>query len=129
MTRYLTEAADPTGEKHGGLPTYPWRMAPAGLATRRQLGAEGLRPGGQPIAGQILWRRGRQVRVAYLYQVELAKPKRQPTPAQWLAIGAALLARQICPVCDEAVGYYIPRRYGCCLTCADLPTAAIAAAA
>lgn len=51
---------DPTGEHHGGTPTYPWRMAPAdeGLATRRQLRALGLRIGGQPVAAQILCRRG-----------------------------------------------------------------------
>jgi hypothetical protein len=117
--RYLIDAFDPEGRRHGGLPTYPWRLAPAGLATRRQLAAKNLRPAGQPIAAQVLWRRYGTVRVAYLYRIDLAKPKRRPTHAQWLAIGAALLARQVCPTCGEAVGYYIPRRYGQCLDCAD----------
>ncbi|KPC75951.1 hypothetical protein ADL26_05325, partial [Thermoactinomyces vulgaris] len=62
---YLAKFDDPTGERHG-LPTYNFRFAPGGLCTRRQLAAKGLAPGRQPIAGQILWRRGR--RVAYLYR-------------------------------------------------------------
>src|SRR3712207_8482589 len=45
---------------------------------------------GQDIAAQILWRRGK--RHAYLYRVDLAKPKRQATPAQRAAIDRALTA-------------------------------------
>lgn len=37
-------------------PTYPWRLAPDGYATRTQLRAMGLRPGGQEIAAQLMWR-------------------------------------------------------------------------
>ena len=55
MSRGYRGHHDPDGIRHGGLPTWPWRMAPAGLATRRQLAAAGLRPAGQPIAGQIAW--------------------------------------------------------------------------
>jgi hypothetical protein len=69
---------DPAGTRYG-IPTYPWRMAPHGLATRRQLAADGLRPGGQPIAAQIMWRgRNRRVRAAYLYLIAMALPKREP---------------------------------------------------
>lgn len=32
------------------VPDYRWRMAPDGLATRRQLREMGLRPGGQGVA-------------------------------------------------------------------------------
>ncbi|ARZ68738.1 hypothetical protein SMD11_3094 [Streptomyces albireticuli] len=45
---------DPTGARHG-IPTYPWSLAPDGLATRRQLRDQGLRPGGQEIAAQVMW--------------------------------------------------------------------------
>ncbi len=45
---------DPEGAEYG-IPTYPRRLAPEGLATRRQLRARGLRPGGQDVAAQILW--------------------------------------------------------------------------
>jgi hypothetical protein len=106
---------DPTGARYG-RPTYPYRLAPEGLATARQLRAKGLRPGGQDIAAQILWRKGK--RVAYLYRIDLAVPKRTATPAQWQAIARALLARRTCPTCTQVKDYYIPRRYGECLTCA-----------
>lgn len=94
MARHLDEAWDPTGTRHGGLPTYPWQMAPKGLATVRRLAVQGLRPGEQQIAAQILWSRYGQPQVAYLYRVDLAKPKRPPSTAQLLAVAAALLARR-----------------------------------
>jgi hypothetical protein len=113
---------DPTGEEHGGLPTFPYRMAPQELATVRQLRAEGLRPGGQEIAAQILWRNG--LRVAYLYRRDLAVPKRQASPAQRAAIAKALLARRVCRVCGQLRDYFIPRRTRACLDCPGAPTAA-----
>ncbi|MDR8415076.1 hypothetical protein MTP10_40895 [Nonomuraea sp. 3-1Str] len=111
---------DPDGQRHGGIPTYPWQMAPAGLATYRQLAAAGLRPGGQPVCAQIMWRSRRSktgVRVAYLYELALAKPKRTPTEAQREAIAKALRARRICPDCGVEQPYCLPRRYGACLDC------------
>jgi hypothetical protein len=108
---------DPTGARYG-LPTYPFKFAPDGLATRRQLRNQGLRPGGQEIAAQILWRKGK--RVAYLYRIDLARPKRTATPAQLAAIDRAMIARRTCPTCRQVKDYCIPRRYGECLTCHDL---------
>ena len=99
----------------GNPDTYPSRMAPQGLATRRQLAALGLRPGGQSPAAQIIWRRGR--RIASLYDITKAMPKRQATPAQLAAIGKALTARRTCPTCHRVQAYYIPTRYGECFTC------------
>jgi hypothetical protein len=107
---------DPTGDRHG-IPTYPYHWAPAGLLTRRQLRAQGLRPGGQPIVAQILWRRGK--RVAYLYHQDEALPKRTATPAQLHAIARALRARRTCPICGAVKSYYIPRRTGECNDCTD----------
>ena len=105
---------DPEGTRHG-MPTYPYRWAPQGLLTTRQLRARGLRPGGQDIAAQILWRRGK--RVAYLYREDLAKPKRQATPAQLAAISRALRARRTCQTCGTEKLYYIPRSTGECNDC------------
>ncbi|NYF58803.1 hypothetical protein HDA35_004634 [Micromonospora purpureochromogenes] len=105
---------DPTGERYG-LPTYPFKFAPDGLLTRRQLRTRNLRPGGQEPAAQILWRRGK--RVAYLYRLDLARPKRTATAAQRAAIDKALTARRTCPICGEVKPYYIPRRTGTCLDC------------
>ena len=117
---------DPNGKRFGGTPTYPFHLAPDGLATRRQLRADGLRPGGQQIAAQIMWTsRRRGLRVAYLYRVDLAKPVRPVTPAQWAALGAAMLARRTCPVCRTDAGYVIPTSLGTCVPCDD--AAALAA--
>jgi len=116
---------DPTGEWYG-IPTYPYRWAPDGLATMRQLRAAGLRPAGQPVAAQILWRRGD--RVAYLYRVDAARPKRTATAAQLVAIDKALAARRVCLTCGESKRYYIPRRWGECLDCVDLAASRVAAA-
>ena len=109
---------DPCGERYG-IPTYPWGMAPPHLATRRQLAADGLRPGGQEVVAQILWRRWRGVGVAYLYDRRRALPKRIPTPAQLAALERALAARRLCPRCGTDRGYVLPRRLGCCLECAE----------
>ena len=110
------EFYDPTGSRYG-LPTFPFHWAPDGLATRRQLRAAGLRPDGQDPAAQILWRHHAQVRCAYLYRLDRAKPKRLPTPAQLGAVHTALTARRTCRHCGITCGYYIPRRTGACLTC------------
>jgi len=79
--------------------------------------ALGLRPGGQDIAAQILWRHRKQVRVAYLYRLDLDKPKRAATPAQHAAIDKALTSRRTCPECRQVNAHYIPRRYGECFDC------------
>ncbi|QDY77532.1 RRQRL motif-containing zinc-binding protein [Streptomyces qinzhouensis] len=111
---------DPTGAQYG-IPTYPWRLAPDGYATRRQLRAEGLRPGGQPVAAQLMRRSPRRpggVSVAYLYRVELALPVRRMTSRRWGALALAMLARRTCPQCRTDAGYVIPTSLGMCVTCA-----------
>jgi hypothetical protein len=114
---FRTEYDDPEGVRHGGLPTFNYRSAPGGLYTRRQLALVGMTPGRQPIAAQILWRKGRNVRVAYLYRRDLAVPKRPATDAQLAALSKAWVALSTCPSCGTEYGYYIPRRYGECLDC------------
>jgi hypothetical protein len=109
---------DPEGARFG-LPTFWWRGAPEGYATRRQLRAAGLRPAGQDIAAQVLWRGIGGTRAAYLYRVDLARPKRTATPAQLVAVDKALAARRTCPTCGELRGYFIPRSLGECLDCAE----------
>lgn len=124
MSRFRAEEFyDPTGERHD-IPTFPWRMAPDHLYTRRQLAAAGLRPGGQQVVAQVLWpsrrySRGVRVRAAYLYDVRLALPKRAATSAQRGALDKANRARRICPICESDAGYVLPRHLGCCLDCAD----------
>ncbi|MFJ8336036.1 RRQRL motif-containing zinc-binding protein [Streptomyces sp. NPDC094437] len=102
------------------LPVYRWRDAPDGYATRRQLRARGLRPGGQDVAAQLERprRRGREPLIAYLYRVELARPVRPLTPARRAALAKANAARRICPGCRRDAGYVIPTSLGLCVPCA-----------
>ena len=70
---------DPDGQRYGTA------HLPLPLGTRRPAhhppaARQGLRPGGQDIAAQILWRHRKQRRVAYLYREDQAKPKRTPHP-------------------------------------------------
>jgi hypothetical protein len=112
---------DPEGTRYG-IPTWPWQMAPAGLVTRRQLAARGLRPGGQPVAGMVMWRSSHDVHnpgFAYLYRLDLAKPKRVPSAAQLAALGKAMAARRTCPKCSRDGGYVIPASTGICNRCAE----------
>lgn len=130
MSRIRAAFHDPDCERHG-IPTYWWKSAPDGYATLRQLRARGLRPGGQPVAAQVLWRGFGGTQVAYLYEVALAAPKRTATAAQLVAIDKALAARRTCSTCGEVREYYIPRSLGECVDCADSyqPTADLAVAA
>jgi hypothetical protein len=113
----FTEFYDPDGQRYG-RPTYPYHWAPAGLLTIRQLRARGLRPGGQDIVAQILWRHRKHRRVAYLYREAQAKPKRTATTAQLAAVAKALQARRTCPTCRTEKPYCIPRSKGECNDCA-----------
>lgn len=110
------EFYDPAGTRYG-FPTFPFHYAPTGLATRRQLRANGLRPNGYDPVAQILWRHRSRTRVAYLYRVDLAAPKRTATPAQLVAIGKALTARRTCPQCGITRTYYLRRSLGVCFDC------------
>ncbi|MEU1197416.1 RRQRL motif-containing zinc-binding protein [Streptomyces sp. NPDC005813] len=118
MSGALGTCYDPEGTLHG-IPTYPWHLAPDGLATRRQLRAQGLRPGGQEIAAQLMRvnRRRGNVRVAYLYRIDGAKPVRPMTSRKWGALALAMLARRTCPRCLIDVGYCIPSSLGMCGLC------------
>ena len=117
---------DPTGQLYG-LPTYPWQAAPEGMATRRQLAARGLRPGGQSPAAQVIRprrRRPNEPLVAYLYRVDLAAPKRPFTAAKRRAVLTAARSRQVCagPCGRRDLGYIPPAYTGrSCWDCAGLP--------
>lgn len=119
MSKAFGTCYDPHGARYG-VPTFPWRFAPEGLATRRQLRARGLRPGSQPIAAQVMRRNCRAggVQVAYLYDIARAKPVRPMTSRKWGALALAMLARRTCPSCQTDAGYVIPTSLGTCVACA-----------
>jgi hypothetical protein len=104
------------------IPVYPYRLAPDGLMTRRQLRARGLRPGGHDPVAEIRWRKGE--RFALLYDVRLAVPVRPMTPGRQRAVDAMMRARRTCPDCRRDRGYVIPRSLGCCPSCAGVDLAA-----
>jgi hypothetical protein len=118
MPTAYSRCFDPNGARYG-IPTYPWRMAPDGYATHRQLRARGLRPGGQPIAAQLMRinRRCNTPRVAYLYRVDLAKPVRPMTSRKWGALALAMLARRTCPRCQITYSYCLSTSHGICGIC------------
>ncbi len=113
---------DPSGEKYG-IPTFPLRMAPDGLATRRQLTSMGLRPAGQNVAAQLMYRYGRRTCTAWLYEIALAQPKRNPSPRLLASLDRAMAARRTCPTCHQLRAYCIPLSLGECLDCHDGTTA------
>jgi hypothetical protein len=78
------------------LPVFRFQWAPSGLATVRQLAAVRVRPGGQEVTAWLAWGRRSWPRWASLYRLDLAKPKRTPTPAQLEALAKATAARRRC---------------------------------
>lgn len=113
--------ADPEADP----PVYPWRSAPAHLATRGQLRAMGLRPGRQGVQALVVWnsRRGGRPRVdgrryAQLYDVGRARPRITVSARRAAALAAALAARRTCPCCGVDRGYVPSARLGKCNVCA-----------
>ena len=93
------EFYDPDGGRYG-LPTYPYHWAPDGLLTIRQLRDKGLRPGGQELAAQILWRRRKASAASPTSTASnWPCPNGRPPPPSSSAIGKALAARRTCPTC------------------------------
>ncbi|MFF7196868.1 RRQRL motif-containing zinc-binding protein [Streptomyces sp. NPDC088197] len=108
---------DPYDPGDGSLPVFPWKQAGyKGLATRRQLRAKRLRPGGQAPVARIECRGG--TRWAWLYRVDLALPIRPMTLAKEIALDAAMAKRQTCPKCQRRFICCLPlKTLGSCLEC------------
>ncbi len=125
---------DPTGETYG-LPTFPWgwaRTYDPDLATKDQLAERGLRPGGQDPVAQLMWRsrrtgaRGGGVRIAWLYRISHAAPKRPMTPARQRSIATALRARRTCRACGDVWDCCLPTSLGgCCPPCHEREVEAV----
>ncbi|MGW2353676.1 RRQRL motif-containing zinc-binding protein [Actinacidiphila glaucinigra] len=116
----------PSNDDGAVFPTYEWGSAPAGvLATRRQLRALRLRPGGNEPVAQLRCRRCLGLtrvctRMAWLYRVDLALPVRPMTPAKAAALDRAMAARQTCPSCLRRYTFALPlKTLGSCLECHD----------
>jgi hypothetical protein len=114
-----------------GLPACNWGHAPDGYATRRQLRAAGLAPGGNGPEAVLLRPRRRKPNeplFAWLYLIENCVPKRIPSTAQLVAIAKATAARRTCCECHRDAGYVLPQVYGGkCIDCYEGKTSAKAA--
>ncbi|MEU3071652.1 RRQRL motif-containing zinc-binding protein [Streptomyces sp. NPDC006906] len=110
---------DPHSPGDASLPVFRWKQAGrTNLATRRQLREMGLRPGGQEPAARIECRGGK--RFAWLYRIDLAKPKLPMTLAKEAALDRAMAKRQTCGTCRRRYFHCIPlRTLGSCLECFD----------
>jgi hypothetical protein len=106
-----------------GLPALSWGWAARNrLATRRQLRALGLRPGGQEPVAVLMFqhtRPGRRIEYARLYLIDRALPKREATPAQLAAVAKALAARRTCTRCGQVRDYYLSTVSRMCGPCED----------
>ncbi|MEU1122007.1 RRQRL motif-containing zinc-binding protein [Streptomyces sp. NPDC005899] len=108
------------------IETFDWQASPNGLATRRQLRALGLRPGGHDPVAQLrcracLTKPARTcTRMAYLYRIDLALPVRPMTLAKEAALDRAMAKRTTCPRCLRRYHFCLPlRTIGSCLECHD----------
>lgn len=101
-----------------GLPALDWGSAPRDLlATRRQLRADRLCPGGhEPVAVLVFQHRkpARSTDFAYLYLRAHATPTRPGTPGQ---TDAALRARRTCRHCRREQPYYVSTLSRMCDSC------------
>ncbi|MET9901910.1 RRQRL motif-containing zinc-binding protein [Streptomyces sp. NPDC006446] len=116
MSFSFAKCFGPNGARHG-IPTFPWRCAPDGYATLRQVRA--CAPAVSRSPRRVLrprYRRGPLV--AYLYRIDHAKPVRPMTPAKRAALAKANTARRTCPQCRTDAGYVIPTSLGVCVPCA-----------
>ncbi len=118
LSRWITlwNGQQALGWDYHGTPAFRFKWAPAGLATRRQLRAMRMCPGGQKPYALLLIRRDGK-RWAWLYRLDLAKPSRVATPAMLNAVDLMMRARRRCKLCRLVADYCIPTSDGRCVDC------------
>lgn len=103
-----------------GVHLLSWGIAPRDkLATKRQLRAMGLRPGGQDPVAVLYFRCRAACKKVYanLYLIEKALPVRPMTAARRAALDKAMAARRTCRQCGETGDAELPRAYRVCEPC------------
>ncbi|MFE0027078.1 RRQRL motif-containing zinc-binding protein [Amycolatopsis sp. NPDC059021] len=103
-----------------GVTLLSWGIGPRDkLATRRQLRAMGLRPGGQDPAAVLYFRCRKAGKLVHanLYLVEKALPVRPMTPARATALDKAMAARRTCRQCGEIGWAELPKAHRTCEAC------------
>ncbi|ADJ47890.1 hypothetical protein AMES_6065 [Amycolatopsis mediterranei S699] len=103
-----------------GKPLLSYNIAPRHLlATRRQLRAENMRPGGQDPVAFLYFRCHKAAKLVYanLYLIAEAKPVRPMTSARAAALAKAMAARRTCRECGETGWAELPRAHRTCEAC------------
>lgn len=124
---WSTELEFTRGKWHG-KPLLSHSIAPRHLlATRRQLRANNLRPGGQDPVAFLYFRCHKAAKTVFanLYLIAEAKPVRPMTPARHAALGKAMAARRTCRECGDTGRAELPKAHRTCEAClytAGLPT-------
>ncbi|MGW7316128.1 RRQRL motif-containing zinc-binding protein [Streptomyces sp. NPDC054865] len=98
------------------IPVFKRLCAPSGYATKRQLRAMGLRPGGQEPVAEVETRGPKK---GLLYEIAKAMPVRPMTLAKEFALDKAMAARQTCGTCRRRYFFVLPTSLASCLECHD----------
>ncbi|MCY0923564.1 MULTISPECIES: RRQRL motif-containing zinc-binding protein [unclassified Streptomyces] len=98
------------------IPVFKRLCAPSGYATKRQLRAMELRPGGQAPIAEVETRGPKN---GLLYEIAKAKPVRPMTLAKEYALDKAMAARQTCSTCGRRYFFVLPTSLNSCLECHD----------
>lgn len=98
------------------IPVFRRLCAPSGLATKRQLRAMDLRPGGQDPVAEVETRGPKN---GLLYEITKARPVRPMTLAKEYALDKAMAARQTCGTCRRRYYHVLPTSLDSCLECHD----------
>ncbi|WP_329564376.1 ferrous iron transport protein A (plasmid) [Streptomyces uncialis] len=98
------------------IPVFKRLCAPLGYATKRQLRAMGLRPGGQDPVAEVETRGPKN---GLLYEIAKARPVRPMTLAKEFALDRAMAARQTCGTCRRRYFFVLPTSLKSCLECHD----------
>ncbi|MFI7178954.1 RRQRL motif-containing zinc-binding protein [Streptomyces spororaveus] len=98
------------------IPVFKRLCAPSGYATKRQLRAMGLRPGGQEPVAEVETRGPKN---GLLYEIAKARPVRPMTLAKEHALDKAMAARQTCGTCGRRYFFVLPTSLKSCLECHD----------
>lgn len=98
------------------IPVFKRLCAPSGYATKRQLRAMGLRPGGQEPVAEVETRGPKN---GLLYEIARARPVRPMTLAKEYALDKAMAARQTCGTCGRRYFFVLPTSLKSCLECHD----------
>ncbi|MFF3863663.1 RRQRL motif-containing zinc-binding protein [Streptomyces sp. NPDC002209] len=106
----------PPSEPETTIPVFKRLCAPSGYATKRQLRAMRLRPGGREPVAEVETRGPKN---GLLYEIAKARPVRPMTLAKAYALDKAMAARQTRGTGRRRYFFVLPTSLKSCLECHD----------